>query len=380
MIEKVVKDVSNTLNTTPSLDFNNLVGVEAHVKRLSSLLCLNCVDEVRMVGIWGAAGIGKTTIARALYNQISDNFQLGFFMDNIKESYKGVKGIDDYGLKLRLQELFLSKTVDHQDIKIQHLGAIKERLKNKRVLIVLDDVDEVEQLVALANQPNWFGLGSRIILTTEDRQLLKTHGINHVYKVDFPSCDEAIQIFSRYAFGNSFPPRNFMELAIETTKLVGNLPLGLSVLGSSLRGKGREEWLLALPRLRSSLDAKLEKILEVGYNCLHEKDKAIFLHIACFFNGEKVDRIIQLLATSDLDIAFGLKVLADKSLIHISTDRRVMMHYLLKKLGRAVVRKQSIYEPGKRQFLVNSEEICDVLQDETVRICIFIFFIFTFAC
>lgn len=192
MIKKVVKDVSNTLNTTPSLDFNNLVGVEAHVKRLSSLLCLKCMDEVRMVGIWGAAGIGKTTIARALYNQISENFQLSFFMDNIKESYKGVKGIDDYGLKFRFQERFLSKTVDHQDIKIQHLGAIKERLKNKTVLIVLDDVDELEQLVALANQPNWFGLGSRIIVTTEDRQLLKTHGINHVYKVDFPSSDEAI--------------------------------------------------------------------------------------------------------------------------------------------------------------------------------------------
>ncbi|KAH0907161.1 hypothetical protein HID58_038988 [Brassica napus] len=80
MIEKNVADVSEELNRcTPSKDFDDLVGLEAHVAKLCSMLCLES-DEVRMIGIWGPIGIGKTTIARALYSQLSaaadDNFHV----------------------------------------------------------------------------------------------------------------------------------------------------------------------------------------------------------------------------------------------------------------------------------------------------------------
>lgn len=51
-----------------------------------------------------------------------------------------------------------------------------------------------------------------------------------------------------------------------------------------------------------------------------------------------------------------------------------MMHHLLRKMGREIVRRESADDPGKRQFLIDAQEIYDVLADETVSpyICIYI--------
>lgn len=62
----------------------------------------------------------------------------------------------------------------------------------------------------------------------------------------------------------------------------------------------------------------------------------------------------------------GLKILAEKSLIHISLGKTVEMHSLLQKLGKKIVRDESIGNPGKRRFLVDAEDICDVFTDNTV--------------
>ncbi|VVB15008.1 unnamed protein product [Arabis nemorensis] len=366
MIEKIVADVLEMLNRTPSKDFDGLVGLEAHVGKLSSMLCLES-NEVKMIGIWGPKGIGKTTIARALYNQLTssnDDFQLNIFMDNIKGSYRKTK-ISGYGLKLHLQEIFLSQIFNHRNVKITHLGVAQERLRNQKALIVLDDVDELEQLNALADQTEWFGSGTRIIVTTEDKQLLKAHGINHVYEVGFPSKGEAFEIFCQYAFKKASAPEGYYDLAVEVAELSGNLPLGLSILGASLRGMTKEEWINALPRLRTSFNGKIEKLLGACYDELEEKDKALFLHIACLFNGEKVDNLKHLLAKSALDAEFGLKVLVDRSLIHIYDDGHIVMHCLLQQMGREIIREQCIDQPGKRKFLVDAKEITEVLADET---------------
>ncbi|KAF3543048.1 hypothetical protein DY000_02000501 [Brassica cretica] len=106
MIKKIATDISNMLNNfTPSNDFDGLVGMEVHLEKLEPLLCLGS-DEVRMIGIWGSPGIGKTTIARVAYNQLSNSFQLSVFMDDLKSNYSRLCS-DDYSAKLQLQQLFL---------------------------------------------------------------------------------------------------------------------------------------------------------------------------------------------------------------------------------------------------------------------------------
>ncbi|CAF1859710.1 hypothetical protein Bca4012_032688 [Brassica carinata] len=364
MVGKIAADVSKKLNLTLSRDFEGMVGMESHLMKLDSLLCLEC-DEVKMIGVWGPAGIGKTTIARALFNKLSSNFLLSCFMGNLEGGLKrSIRGVDDYDSKLCLQREFLSKILNQKDMKIRHLGAVKEWLQDQKVLIVLDGVDDLEQLVVLANEPNWFGSGSRIIVTTEDKKILKAHGINVIYNVDFPYEEEALEIFCLSAFKKTSPQAGFEKLAKKAAKICGNLPLGLCVVGSSLRGETKSEWELQLSGLENSLDSKIEDVLRVGYDKLSKKHQAIFLHIACFFNNEDADHVTTMLSDSNLDVRNGLKILADKSLVYVSTNGKIVMHYLLQQFGRLEVVKQS-NEPGKRQFLVEAQDILNVLANGT---------------
>ena len=365
MVKKIATDISNILNNfTPSNDFDGLVGMGARLERMKPLLCLDS-DEVRMIGIWGPPGIGKTTIARVAYNQLSNSFQLSVFMDDIKSNYTRLCS-DDYSAKLQLQQQFMSQITNHKDMVVSHLGVAPNRLKDKKVLVVLDGVDRSVQLDAMAKETWWFGPGSRIIITTQDQKIFRAHGISHIYKVDFPTNDEALQIFCTYSLGQMSPKDGFEELAREVTRLAGELPLGLRVMGSYFRGMSKREWTNSLPRLKTRLDADIRSILMFSYDALDDEDKDLFLHIACFFNSEKIHKVEGHLAKKFLEVRQRLNVLAEKSLVSIDSGY-ITMHSLLEKLGREIVCRQSIHEPGHRQFLYNKREICEVLiGDETV--------------
>ncbi|KAL0691799.1 hypothetical protein Bca4012_091478 [Brassica carinata] len=370
MIEDVAIDVAKKLfNSTPPRDLDEFIGMEAHMNKISPVLRTD-LDEVRMIGIWGPAGIGKTTIARCLFNQLSHSFQYSVFLMNVKAMYTPPICSDDHNVKLHLQQKLLSQLLNQkEDLEISHLGVAQERLKDKKVLVVLDNVDRLVQLEAMAKETGWFGHGSRIIITTQDRKILKAHGITDIYKVDFPSDCEAIQMFCMYAFGQKSPEDGFENLVWEVTRLVGKLPLGLRVMGSHFRGMSKQEWENELPELWRCLDGEIESILMFGYNALSHENKDLFLHIACFFNNEWKEKVAEHLSTRFSNMRQRLNVLADKSLISLESSlislesEIVSMHDLLVQLGRDIVRKQ-FSEPGQRQFLVDERETCELLADD----------------
>ncbi|CAF2248311.1 unnamed protein product [Brassica napus] len=259
---------------------------------------------------------------------------------------------------LDLQKQFMSQLTNEACIKVPHLGVVKDRLKDKKVLVVLDDVDQLIQLEAMAKETCWFGPGSRIIITTQNQKILKASGINHIYKVNLPSNDAALQMFCMYAFGQKDPKDGFTELACEVRSLVGRLPLGLRVMGSYFRGMSEQDWIEALPRLRRHLDrdGEIASILEFSYDALRDEDKSLFLHIACFFHYEKVDIVEGYLEKCYLDVRHGLHVLAEKSLISIDSGRTNMSNLLIQ-LGRKIMREQSDIEPGNRQFLNDAIDV-----------------------
>ncbi|XP_013628000.1 PREDICTED: disease resistance protein RPS6-like isoform X1 [Brassica oleracea var. oleracea] len=367
MVEEIADDVLDKLNLSPSDEFEDFVGIEDHIREMSSLLHLDS-KEVKMVGIWGPSGIGKTTIARALFSRLSRRFQNSVFIDKVfisksMEVHRGAN-LCDYNMKLHLQRAFLAEVLDKRDIKIDHIGAVGKMLRHRKALIFIDDLDDQDVLEALAGRIQWFGSGSRIIVVTKDKHLLRAHGIDHIYEVSLPSYKLAVEMFCRYAFRKSSPPDGFAKLASEVVLRAGSLPLGLNVLGSSLRGRDVEDWPDMLPRLRNGLDGKIGRTLRVSYNGLNnKKDEAIFRHIACLFNGKEVDHIKMMLADSDLDVHIGLKNLVDKSLVHVREDN-VVMHSLLQEMGEEIVHSQSD-EPGEREFLIDSKDICHVFENNT---------------
>ncbi|KAG7589039.1 Toll/interleukin-1 receptor homology (TIR) domain [Arabidopsis suecica] len=266
MIEKIATDVSDKLLATQSKDFDDIVGLKAHLTEIESLLYLD-YDKVKMVGISGPAGIGKSTIARALHSLLSSSFHLSCYMENLIES-KANSALE-YPSKLSLQEQLLSQVLNLKDIRIRHLGAIRERLHDQRVLIILDDVTEVEQLEVLANI-EWFGPGSRIIVITENKAILLHHGISDIYHVGFPSQEDALKIFCLYAFRQTSPPDGSITLleCEKIIRIIGKLPLNLHGVGVEFRGMSDDDCnLFVIGFIHHSLSEKSQALFDYLIQC-----------------------------------------------------------------------------------------------------------------
>ena len=88
----------------------------------------------------------------------------------------------------------------------------------KRVLVILDDVDKQRQLDYLAGDSEWFGSGSRIIITTRHQNLVALAGVNQSYEPRKLNDEDAIKLFSLCAFKQIVPKENYKNLCDNAIK------------------------------------------------------------------------------------------------------------------------------------------------------------------
>ncbi|GMY19111.1 TMV resistance protein N-like isoform X1 [Fagus crenata] len=334
------------------------VGIESRVVELESRLEVG-VNDVRFIGIWAMGGMGKTTVAGVVYQMVFQEFEACSFIENVGQNF----GKNDL---FQLQKKLVSNILN-LNIKdtCEGILVIKRRLCSKRILLVLDDVNHPKQLEMLIGKRDWFGPGSRIIITTRDKHLLKTHEVDEIYEVKGLNDEEARRLFCLKAFKKEHVPIDYLELSKDFLSHAGGLPLALEVLGSFLFGSSIVEWESALKRFKESPNEEVLQVLQISFDGLENPEKEIFKHIACFFNHEKKDHVIEILIILGHQAHIGLKKLIDKSLLKVLDNDILWMHDLLEEMGRYIVCQECPSEPGKRSKLWLYKDIDNMLKRNT---------------
>ncbi|XP_059652099.1 disease resistance protein RPV1-like isoform X2 [Cornus florida] len=361
-IQKIIEDIGNKLNNKVLCVCQYPVGMDSRIKDIN-LWLQDGSSKVVIMTIYGMGGIGKTAIAKTLYNLNFDKFEGSSFLANIRETSKEPKGL------VSLQKQLLSDILKGRKVKISNVDRgsvmIKDHICLKRVLLVLDDVDQLDQLNAMLSTRDWIKRGSKIIITSRHKQLLKAHELYETHCVEQLGNDESLQLFSWHAFEQDHPVEAYMEQSIKVVKYCGGLPLALEVLGTSLSGRSVDLWESAVKKLEGIPNKKIIEKLKISFDSLEDDhDKNLFLDIACFFVGKNQDFVITVLDGCEYSTKFGIDNLIKRCLLNIY-NKKLTIPQLLQDMGREIIRQESPKEQWKRSRLWHHEDALNVLREKT---------------
>ncbi|KAF7851714.1 hypothetical protein BT93_L3027 [Corymbia citriodora subsp. variegata] len=134
-----------------------------------------------------------------------DMFDVCGFLPGI--SSKGVQ----FSRSMLIADLHIEKhaPLESSGDRIEEIASL---CRNAKVLIVLDDVNEEEQIKALVGELTWFGPKSRIIVTTNKRRVLSAFDVGaddlgtvETHEVEPRSDDHALQLFRNHYFQGDAP-------------------------------------------------------------------------------------------------------------------------------------------------------------------------------
>ncbi|CAH2078530.1 unnamed protein product [Thlaspi arvense] len=361
-IEKIAKETFRMLNDLSPCEIRGFPGIEPRSKELEELLMFDNPNCVRTIGVLGITGIGKTTVADSVYKRNCRRFDGYCFVEDIENELKRHE-------LSHLHQKLLCKLLDEEDLDVRAHGRLEEFLRNKKVLIVLDNVTEENQIKQLVGPQELYRKGSRIVITTRDKKLLQNN-TDATYLVPRLNDREAMELFCLSAFPkDTYPREEFMDLSNHFVYYAKGHPIALKLLGSSLCQKNKTYWMEKWERLRVTPDKEIQKELKRSYEELDDEQKRMFLDIAYFFKSEKTDFVSSILKSDRGNAAAVMRELEDKCLVNISYNR-LEMHDLMHTMGKEIGYESSIRRAGKRSRLWNHKDIRYVLEQKTGTECV----------
>jgi len=223
-----------TSTTSVTVDESCIYGRDNDVNKLKHLLLSNDGDDskIRVISIVGMAGIGKSTLARVLYNdpQVKDKFRV-----MPKHDYYGFRESKHYYTLWVLENIL--ESVPSQTVDGDNLNAIYPHF-----LLVLDDLCDARYVnwTLLMDIFNAEETRRTIIITTRDERVPKSmQNFSYVHYMRPLETEDCWSIVARHAFGecNNQQRSNLEKIGRKIAKKCDGLPLAAVALGDVLRNE-----------------------------------------------------------------------------------------------------------------------------------------------
>jgi hypothetical protein len=333
------------------------------------------LQHTRVMGIVGMAGIGKTTLAKQVFHEIHENYNVCSFLMDVKS-----RPIVEVQHQL-LHDLGYGKgdNYDFNTPNVEYLDfptILSQQLYGRKVLVVVDDMQiHHKEFVLSLLECHGFGNGSNFILTGRNREAmngLDGNGNGNKIEMGLLSHSEALELFDSHA-SLSEHVGHIRELSSIREEIVGacsGLPLSLEVMGRFLNGENFiPVWRDALTRLQNARGLQEDDILwttlRVSIDDLEPSERELLLHVATFFSNtigeEKGTNVKTVLETWEPyrgetpDIV--LKRLMDKSLLKVGEHGQLVMHDLVSNMCQRIGMEQFMDGQRLSNRLLDVDEV-----------------------
>ncbi|VAH99285.1 unnamed protein product [Triticum turgidum subsp. durum] len=299
--DSCLEDIRN--QSANNIDEAELVGFSNPKQELIRLVDVNANNgPARVVCVVGMGGLGKTTIARKVYESMK-NFSCYAWI-TVSQSFARMDL-----LKLMIKELFgdeaLKRQLDGKVVREEYLASyLRKELLEKRYFVVLDDlwnIDDWKWIKTIAFPTN-NNKGSRIVVTTRDVGLaeectLESYGsfIYHHQPLETNDATNFLLKKSRKIYEDMDKDENFKSIVEKLVKKCGGLPLAILIIGGMLANKKVTEWESIYKKIPSELETNpsleaMRRIVTLSYTNLPSHLKSCFLYLSVFPEDFEIKR------------------------------------------------------------------------------------------
>nr|KYP41963.1 Putative disease resistance RPP13-like protein 1 [Cajanus cajan] len=291
--EGVSSSVWHGTPTSSVVDESTISGRDGDRKELKKYLMSEDAggSKIGVVSIVGMGGLGKTTLAKLLYNDldVQEKFDLKAWAYISKD-------FDVCRVTKTILESVTYKSIDTDNLNIFQ-EKLKESLSHKRFLIVLDDIWD-GSYVDWNNLMDIFRageMGSKIIITTRDKSVAKAmQTYLPIYRLTPLPSDDCWSLLSKHAFGanNCSKQSNLELIGKEISKQCDGLPLAAVALGGLLRTNLSENYWNKV--LKSNVwdlpNVKVLPALLLSYHYLPAPLKRCFTYLSIFPKNYRLEK------------------------------------------------------------------------------------------
>jgi Leucine-rich repeat (LRR) protein len=299
------------IESTSCMDYMSPESRMSTVKRLLEALGK---DKIYVIGVWGMAGVGKSTLVREVAKQakeknLFDEVAIANVTQNpdLKEIQREMADMID--LKFDVESSVTGRAI-----------RLRERLTKKKdkkmILVILDDIWKYLNLEDLGIPSK----GCKVLLTSRNRGVLVSEmGTQKDFGLEVLDEVEAWSLFEKMAGDCVNKDPNIQSAATEIAKACSGLPLALVTVSKALKNKELFEWKDALLLLRrpalehlSEMQSTIYYSIELSYKHLKETNKeALDVFLLCARMGYYIHKMDLLKYCCGLGLFHGINTMED---------------------------------------------------------------------